>query len=275
MPFFAARKVGWAGGARYRLGYPALNDYTLLLANSPYTARWAAHYYRAQCQVSYPPIDVARFEPAEKERIVLSVGRFEPERMSKRHDVLLEAFRQLHREGPLKNWRMIICGGSDGSPEFESTAASLRRSAQGLPVTVEVNVPFPRLREIYSKSSIYLHAMGIDEDPVQTPWRFEHFGMTTVEAMAAGTVPIVFSGGGQGEIVTHAENGFLWESREQLKQSIRAFVGLDGAAERCMRHAARTRALDFGFQPFYRRTCEMYRKLGVRAHEPVCASVER
>jgi len=36
----------------------------------------------------------------------------------------------------------------------------------------------------------------------------EHFGITTVEAMAAGCVPLVYDSGGQAEIVSSGYNGY-------------------------------------------------------------------
>jgi glycosyltransferase involved in cell wall biosynthesis len=110
--------------------------------------------------------------------------------------------------------------------------------------------------------------MGLDEDPERFPWRYEHFGMTTAEAMAAEAVPFVLAAGGQREIVTHEENGFLWHSLEQLKQQIRAFMTIDPAVERRLRKAARERALDFSDKMFYNRTCAMYRSLGIECLAP-------
>ncbi|PIV12895.1 MAG: glycosyl transferase family 1, partial [Candidatus Nealsonbacteria bacterium CG03_land_8_20_14_0_80_36_12] len=44
----------------------------------------------------------------------------------------------------------------------------------------------------------------------------EHFGMTTVEAMSAGCVPIVINKGGQKEIIQNNKDGFLWETSGDL-----------------------------------------------------------
>ena len=40
--------------------------------------------------------------------------------------------------------------------------------------------------------------------------------MSTIEAAQFGTVPVVFNGGGQPEIIKHAQNGFLWDTTDQL-----------------------------------------------------------
>jgi len=43
----------------------------------------------------------------------------------------------------------------------------------------------------------------------------EHFGITPVEAMAAGCVPIVYRGGGLTETVTK-DSGFTWKTIDEL-----------------------------------------------------------
>jgi glycosyltransferase involved in cell wall biosynthesis len=44
----------------------------------------------------------------------------------------------------------------------------------------------------------------------------EHFGITPVEAMSAGTVPVVYDGGGLPEIVTDGTDGYIWNTKEEL-----------------------------------------------------------
>ena len=45
----------------------------------------------------------------------------------------------------------------------------------------------------------------------------EHFGISTVEAMAAGCVPVVINKGGQPEIVEDQVSGFLWNDLSELE----------------------------------------------------------
>ena len=75
----------------------------------------------------------------------------------------------------------------------------MRAAAEGLPVHFHIGVSGEELGRLYEQASIFWSATGLDEDPEVHPVRFEHFGITTVEAMAAGAVPIVLAGGGRGE----------------------------------------------------------------------------
>ncbi|WP_294431192.1 glycosyltransferase, partial [uncultured Treponema sp.] len=68
------------------------------------------------------------------------------------------------------------------------------------------------IEKLYAESEIFWHAKGINEE---NPLYFEHFGITTVEAMSAGCVPIVINKGGQKEIVDDS-CGFKWNTLEEL-----------------------------------------------------------
>ena len=68
----------------------------------------------------------------------------------------------------------------------------------------------------YRQAAVYWHAAGYGEDEERAPIRAEHFGITTVEAMAAGCVPVVVARGGQPELVTHGVDGFLWQTLDEL-----------------------------------------------------------
>ena len=72
------------------------------------------------------------------------------------------------------------------------------------------------LRKYYQKAKIYWHASGIGEDLTKHPDRAEHFGITTVEAMSAGCVPVVYNAGGQKEIVEDGKSGYLFDTEEEL-----------------------------------------------------------
>ena len=72
------------------------------------------------------------------------------------------------------------------------------------------------LNALLDRAKIYWHATGYGEDLVKHPERAEHFGVSTIEAMAHGAVPIVFPAGGQLEIVNNGQNGFWWRTPQEL-----------------------------------------------------------
>ncbi len=264
VPFFLLRRLAWLVDPNVTVGSHGIRTYDCILANSEYTARWTETYYRRSAVVNYPPIDVDRFRPAEdKQPLILSVGRFMPEPYSKKHHVSIQVFKELCDAGALPGWRMWVCGGLGNDRREEEYLDRLRRDAEGYPVSFGVNLTIKELAKLYGEASLYWHAMGYGEDPSEKPSIFEHFGMTTVEAMAAGCIPMVVAAGGQTEIVSHEVNGYCWDTTEGLKQLVRRFVSQGNADTESMRHAARERAQDFRRAEFFQRACEVYDFLGV------------
>ncbi len=162
--------------------------------------------------VLYPPIDTNSFESSQKENIILSVGRFDSPSHPKRQDILIEAFRKLSSSG--SSYRLILAGGQIGdSPNL----IKLKVQAKGLNIEFVVNPDFNLLKSLYKKSKFFWHAAGFGIDEEKEPEKVEHFGMTTVEAMAAGCIPIVISKGGQKEII-NPPAGFLCQDADEMAQ---------------------------------------------------------
>ena len=93
------------------------------------------------------------------------------------------------------------------------------------PVKFVINPPFSRLQKLYSISKIYWHAAGYQVDQDIHPEATEHFGITVVEAMASGLVPLVVDKGGLPEIISHNQNGFLWSSLKSLTAKTQLLIG--------------------------------------------------
>ncbi|MGB9637514.1 MAG: glycosyltransferase, partial [Microgenomates group bacterium] len=94
--------------------------------------------------------------------------------------------------------------------------AELRKKAEGYPIEIKENPSFKELVQLYGQAKIFWNASGYGVDEEKNPEKVEHFGMTTVEAMAAGCIPVVIAKGGQREIIDEAENGFFWEGKNDL-----------------------------------------------------------
>ena len=92
----------------------------------------------------------------------------------------------------------------------------IRSAAVGLPVTLHPDASGAELRDLYGRASIFWHAAGLGEDPDRHPDRYEHFGITTVEAMSAGAVPVVIDAAGQIEIVEQGVSGYRFAGVEGL-----------------------------------------------------------
>jgi glycosyltransferase involved in cell wall biosynthesis len=129
---------------------------------------------------------------------------------AKGQDVLIKAFIQMCDKG-LKDWRLILAGGSLAEEKENQFLKELKRQAMNYPIEFLVNIDFEGLRNIYGKAKIFWHAAGFGIEEEKEPYRVEHFGITTVEAKAAGCVPVVIDKGGLREIVRH-QVGERWQT---------------------------------------------------------------
>jgi glycosyltransferase involved in cell wall biosynthesis len=189
----------------------ALASYDLFLCNSEFTRSHIDRRLGVEATILPPPVDVPAGEPADKAREIVTVGRFFRGWHDKRHDVLIEAMRSLG------DAHLHVAGGLDANdPGAAEHLASLRAAARGLPVTFHVDAPRDELRALYGRAALYWHAAGYGADPARHPERMEHFGITTVEAMVHGAVPLSFDGGGQSEIVDDGRTGVLWTEPDEL-----------------------------------------------------------
>jgi glycosyltransferase involved in cell wall biosynthesis len=193
-----------------------LDTYTQIWANSEFTRRWIQTYWKRPSQVLYPLVSVEDFKPAEKCNQILNVGRFFAGQHNKKHVVLVQAFKDLVDAG-LQGWELHLAGGQMKGREHDAYLENVYQAARGYPIHIHPDISFHELSNLYKQSSIYWHASGYGEDERREPEKFEHFGITTVEAMAAGCAPVVIGKGGQPEIVKHGYNGYLWHTLEELK----------------------------------------------------------
>jgi len=188
-----------------------------IACNSNFTKRFIDKEYGVESIVLYPPVSVEEFKPGRKKNIILAVGRFEETMQSKRQDVLIDVFREMICGG-LKDWRLVLVGASLEQENKNKFLNSLKKQAKDLPVEFGVNVSFKELKKLYGQARIFWHATGYGIDENEHPGKVEHFGMTTVEAMAAGCWPLVYSAGGQKEIFSSFvdKDMVLWKGKDEL-----------------------------------------------------------
>lgn len=194
-----------------------ISTYDLFIANSKYTQKWIKKELGVDSEILYPPIDVDEFITGKKENIILSVGRFFIHSHNKKQLEMIRIFKEMYdKNEKLHEYEYHLCGSVHHDKASAEYLQKCEDEAKGYPIFIHENIGFDDLKMIYSKAKIFWHASGFGEDPKKFPDRFEHFGMTTVESMAAGAVPVVIAQGGQVEIVEDGVNGFLWNTKDEL-----------------------------------------------------------
>lgn len=193
-----------------------IDSYDRIVAISKFTQKWIKQYWGIRSDLLYPSVDVQAFKPAtNKKNMIVHVGRFFLAGHSKKQLDMLRVFKRMVDKG-LKGWELHFIGSVADGRLSEKYVETIREELKGYPVFLHLNASFSELQRVVSESKIYWHATGLDEDNQRYPIRLEHFGITTVEAMASGCVPVVIRAGGQTEIVESGISGYLWNTREEL-----------------------------------------------------------
>lgn len=245
---------------RRPFGYFYADRYTSIIYNSKYTAGWIENKWKfSPHRHIYPPVDM---EPADsdlkKENIIISVARFEIGG-SKKQAEMVRTFRKLSKQVPgrLKGWKLFLIGGShEGNPYLEKIRDLLKLPGAEN-IELKVNVSGDELKELYKKAKIFWHLCGLDQSD---PALVEHFGMTIVEAMQNKTVPIVFDGGGQREIVEQGTSGFrVTTTAELIKYTLQLIENPEGCSE--MGEQAFARSKRFNRERFDKEVREYFSEL--------------
>lgn len=188
-----------------------LKTWDIGLYNSIFTKEHIEKNWGIPGEVVYPPVDVNKFKLLKKEKQILSVGRFFGFLKDKKHRFLIESFQKFSNDKSCDGWSLHLAGGlGQGDQQY---LEELKDLAKGYKIQFYPNASLAEVIKLYGQSSIYWHASGYGETD---PKKFEHFGITVVEAMSSGCIPVVVNKGGLKEIVTMNKTGYLWDTQEEL-----------------------------------------------------------
>ncbi|MBA4312072.1 MAG: hypothetical protein C0417_05540 [Chlorobiaceae bacterium] len=229
---------------------------SLVLTYSKFVQDVLLNNYKIHSNILHPPIQDFYETGYDKKNIILSVGRlFHGLYNNKRYDIMTEAFRKMSDAG-LTGWEYHIIGTAATDGKSQEMIQNLKKVNQKYQVYFHLNESFDVMRRLYNESSIFWHGAGYGIDEKKNPENAEHFGMTTVEAMSAGCIPIVVNRGGQREIVTPGVNGFLWETIDELISH--SFQIIHGNIDRGKYNSeVRKRFNDYSFPSFQKRALEI------------------
>lgn len=260
LPFLLSKKnvllfqfpVNWVRGKNLiaRLKFKKVDK---VICYSDFVKKFLDRTFPKESIVLPPAIDIAKTKKGPKENIILSVGRFTKALNTKKQDFLIDSFKKMCSKG-LKGWKLILIGSS--LPKDEDFVNSLSAGVENFPIKIYNNASFKTLSGYYAKAKIYWHAAGYGEDLQKNPEKAEHFGISTLEAMAEKAVPLVFNGGGQTEIVKDKKNGFLWNTQEELIDKTMQII-INPKLLKDISDNAVERAKDFSSETFCKRVNDL------------------
>jgi glycosyltransferase involved in cell wall biosynthesis len=195
---------GWDRAAAGRVDH--------FIAISSEVQRRIARHYGRDSTIIYPPVDTRRFAPAEEAGgYYLSLGRLIP---YKRVDLAVQACSAL-------NLPLLVGGDGRDRARLEAMA--------GPTVRFLGRVPDADLPALMAGCRAFIFP-GLED-----------FGITPVQALAAGRPVIAFAGGGALDIVRDGENGVLFhaQSAAAVADAIQRFERLNFEAAEVRRTAER------------------------------------
>jgi len=192
------RTSAWRGLAPlYNLAVSACDKIApsrLLVANSKFIQGIVRTTLSRDAIVVYPPVDTTVFSSkcfkAQKEgNLVAVVASYTPKRR-------LEQLPQIAQQTEAA--KFIVIGKTDeySMPTIQKLEENIRAFRVKGKITLLKNVSFTELQRILAKAKVYLHMMP-----------FDHFGISVVEAMASGCVPVVHRSGGPWTDILDASQG--------------------------------------------------------------------
>jgi glycosyltransferase involved in cell wall biosynthesis len=218
--------LGPVGRALFRAVTPYVRSFdrkaagrvTHFIANSRFVQQRIQSSYGRDSAVIYPPVDVDAFElgrPAEDFYLIVT------ELVAyKRVDLAIDAFNRLGK-------RLVVLG--DG-PEGAALRARARPNIEFLG-----RQPFATLRDRFERCRAFIYP------------QIEDFGITAVEAQAAGRPVIAFRQGGALETVIDGKTGLFFDEQtpESLAACIEEFEQRSYSAAACRENAERFRPESF------------------------------
>jgi len=187
----------------------------LVFVNSTYTKNILCHTDRDICgkvYALYPPIPIRPMDKnnfiesiSKRRNIVLTVSRFSRE---KRIETIIDIAKNVN-EGE------FIIVGSLADNNYYIYLKRIIEKERVHNIRLQPNVSFEELHSLRTKSKVYLH-----------PMPHEHFGISIIEAMASGCVPIVHKSGGSWYDILEREEtyGYAYSSVNEATIKIQTLL---------------------------------------------------
>jgi len=196
----------------------------------------------------YPCVDTERFNRyLKREKKICYVGRIDG---YKGIDVVIDAYLRLKDKIP--EAKLEVKGGVKGSIWAEQYLPRLTKRLQ--------QISDPNIQLKTDVSTQELSETLLTSRCMASFNPFEHYGIVPIEAMAAGSPPIVANGGGQRETIINGETGFLVSNVDEMAEKMHLLLTDDKAFDD-MSKKAREHAKKFDKKQFIKKWLNLIENL--------------
>ncbi|KAI8915813.1 glycosyl transferase family 1 protein [Gorgonomyces haynaldii] len=215
---------------------------SLVYVNSSWTKGHIDSLWRGKSHLLYPPCDtktLSTFDLGNRLNVVVSVAQFRPE---KNHILQLDAFALFLSKNKSLDAKLMLIG----SVRNENDRAIVQKLEEhviklGLQEHVEIvqNASYEQLQHYLSVSLVGIHTM-----------LNEHFGISIIEYMAAGLIPLAHDSGGPKADIVKEELGFLASDKETIAEHLKTIFTMSDRERIEMQDNARESAKRFSAESF-------------------------
>lgn len=233
-----------------------IRSYNIMICNSKFTNHWLGEYWKVKNKnkVVYPPVFSEkeienRYDESKKKNIIISVGRFFVAAHSKKQFEMVQFF--VNNQDVFKDYEYHLCGAVSEEPSDQEYLKMVKDEASKVNnVFIHENCKYSELMDLYSQAKIFWHGTGYLADENKEPEKMEHFGITTVEAMSYGAIPVVINKGGQKETVNEGVNGFRWKNEKECVEKSKKLIDDDELRKKFAQEAVKN-SKNYSIEKFY------------------------
>lgn len=189
----------------------------LILTNSKFSQRVILNHVGKLSIVIYPPVSVKPYikllRNKRRKNLVVTIGRFTPE---KRYEDVIKIASKT------SNIKYVIIGSVPNklSVRYFSKIRNMISRNKLRNVILMPNLSFESKLKVLSQAKVYLHTMVN-----------EHFGISIVEGMASGLVPVTHMSGGAWEDILDGKqgvHGYAFRNLDEAVEYVRNLIFDDG-----------------------------------------------
>ena len=240
-----------------------IKSYTVFAPISEYTNHWFHTFWgnNNRYKIIFPPVISEQeidklYNEKDKKNIIISVGRFFVSAHCKRQLEMVKIFVSNYEV--FKEYEYHLVGAVSNTKEDLEYLEQVKELAKQVDnIFIHENCPYNKLVDLYKSAKIFWHAAGYTVDENIEPEKVEHFGISTVEAMCYGAVPVVINKGGLKETVEHTVSGYVWDNAEECVQYTCQLINND-EMRKIMAEKANKRSKKFSIEQYFKANKELF-----------------
>jgi len=174
----------------------------LLISNSRFTQQSIIERFQKDSTIIFPPVDITEFRPMTKENSVATVSRFSKEKnLEFALDVMGKIDINYTLIGNTKTKSNVLY--------YDKLLSQINKRQLDSKINLLKNISHKELVSILNKAKVYFHTSP------------ETFGISVVESMASGCIPIVPDNSAHKETVPFIELRYEPGNKEDAKEKIK------------------------------------------------------